>query len=208
MTASAIEILYNSYRNAKQFSPEYSIDFFETNPVNLSSFKSFNVKEDVKIYTELIWQYINALYLKNRYNETIDKAISYFSVVEKEIEKFDDETLKDRWYYGILFFKGMASYNLGDYKTATPIFKSLTVQDPKNENYKRFLSYSLYGQRMWISKTIVVICGLLLLIEIFFKQLITSIARLILDGIAFTALVGTMIYDYYIKRNRRKSKRI
>jgi len=45
------------------------------------------------------------------------------------------------------------------------------------------------------------------ILEIFFKKLIPSyLVRMSLDGIALLGLVATMIYDYYIKRNFRKTK--
>jgi tetratricopeptide (TPR) repeat protein len=202
---STIETIYNDFRSAKQFSNDYAIDFFETNPVSLSDFKTFKDRNDLKFFIELVWQYANALYLKNRYNDTIDKTIKYFPVIESEVERVGDRTLKDDWYYGILFLKGMASYNLRDYKASTPIFKQLVARDPKNENYQKWLNYSLYGQRMWISKTIVIVCCALIAIEIFFGKYVPSIARMSLDGIALLGLIGTGVYDYYIKRSRRKS---
>lgn len=102
----------------------------------------------------------------------------------------------------------MASYRLRDYKISTLVFIQLTRIDTKNENYKNWLSYSRYGQRMWISKTIAILCGVLLLTEIFFKKILPSfMVRISLDGIALAGFIGTLVYDYYIKRSFRKTLR-
>jgi hypothetical protein len=159
---------------------------------------------ELKFYVQLAWQHCNALYLKNRFNEMADTAIKYLEIIDGEIERLKDNSVKDKWYFGILFLEGMAVYNLRDYKGSTPIFKQLSKQDPQNENYKNWLSYSLYGQRMWISKTITIICFALFAIQIFFNKLIPFSGRMSLDGIALLGLIGTGLYDFYIKRSRRK----
>ena len=143
------------------------------------------------------------MYQKERFNETADNATKYLKVIDSKI----DPHIKDDWYYGLLLFKGMATYRLRDYKTSTPIFKRLTEYDSKNDNYKNWLSYSKYGKRLWISKTIVVVCVLLFLIENFFKQDIKSFyLRILTESVFFIGLVGTIVYDYYIGRSFRKTK--
>ena len=146
------------------------------------------------------------MYQKDRYNDTADNAIKYLKIIDSRINQHNLAFIKNDWYYGILLFKGMATYRLRDYKTSTPIFKELTEHDSKNENYKNWLRYSKYGLHLWISKTITVVCGLLLLIEVFFKKYIPSFfIRISLDSIALVGFVGTLVYDYYIKRSFRKS---
>ncbi len=126
--------------------------------------------------------------------------------IENEIERLSLKAFIDEWYIGLPSFEAMALYHLRDYKASTNIFRQLTQYDKRNGNYKNWLSYSLYGQRMWISKTITVLCGLLILIEIFFKRYIPSfLVRMSLDGIALIGLVGTAIYDYYIKRSFKRT---
>jgi len=202
---STIETIYNSFRGIKQHSIDHTINFFETSPISLSEFKSFKERKDLKFFIELTWQYTNALFQKHHYNETIDKIILYFPIIENEIERLGDNTLKDNWYYGILFFQGMASHNLHDFKTATPIFKQLLLQDPKNDNYKDWYNSSLYGKRMRISKSIMIVCLTLFAIAILFHKYFPFNVKMSLEGIALLGLMATTIYDYYTKRSRRKN---
>ncbi len=207
MTANNIQQLYSDYRTATEYPPDYTLDFIARNTILFNNIKSFKDADELNLYVQLSWQHLNALYGKDRFNETADNAIKYLHIIDSEIDRLNLHSSKDDWYYGLLLFKGMAIYRLRDYKTSTPIFKQLVAHDTKNENYKSWLSYSLYGQRMWISKTIVIICMVLMLIEFFFEEYIPSfIGRMSLLGIALTGLIGTSIYDYYIKRSRRKSQ--
>jgi hypothetical protein len=206
MSPTTIENIYNDYRTAGKYSPDYALDFFAKNVTTLNNPDTFKDDGELKLYIELLWQHLNALYQKDRYNDTADNAIKYLYIIDSKINQHRQAFIKDDWYYGILLFKGMATYQLRDYKASSTIFKELTEHDPKNENYKKWLSYSTYGLHMWISKTITVVCGVLLLIEIFFKKYIPSFfLNISLDGIALIGLTGTLIYDYYIKRSFRKS---
>jgi hypothetical protein len=206
MSPTSIENIYNDFRTASEYTPDYILDFFAKNAIPLNNLDTFKDDGELKLYIELSWQHLSALYQKNRYNDTADSAVKYLKIFDSKVKQHSLTFIKDDWYYDILLFKGMATYQLRDYKTSTPIFKELTEHDSKNENYKNWLSYSKYGLHLWISKTITVICGLLLLIEIFFKKYIPSFfVRISLDGIALAGLIGTSIYDYYIKRSFRKS---
>jgi hypothetical protein len=207
MAASTIENIYNDYRTASEYPADYTFDFFSKNAIQFNNITTLKNESELKLYIELIWQQLNALYQKDRLNKAADIAIKHLKIIDNEIDRLNLLSIKDDWYYGILLFKGMAFYRLRDYKTSTPIFKQLVAHDSKNDNYKIWLSYSLYGERMWISKTVTVVCAVMILIEIFFKKLIPSYSvRMWLDGIAIFGLVATMIYDYYIKRNFRKRK--
>ena len=203
---TTIENIYNDYRTANEYPSYYTLDFFAKNAIPLNNLDSFKDDNELKLFIELSWQHLNALYQKDRYNDTADNAIKYLKTIDSKINQHNLPFIKDDWYYGILLFKRMATYRLRDYKTSTPIFKELTEHDSKNENYKNWLRYSKYGLHLWISKTITVVCGLLLLIEVFFKKYIPSFfIRISLDSIALIGFVGTLIYDYYIKRSFRKS---
>jgi len=207
MAANTIQQLFNEYTSAPDDQPEYVLDFFMRNAIPFNNVNAFQNSDELHLYIELIWQYLNALYKKDRYNDTINNAIKYMLIIDSEIARLNSSSIRDEWYYGIFFFKGIAAYRLRDYKTATVVFKKLVNHDKKNENYKIWLSHSSYGQRMWISKTIMVACGLLLLTEIFFKKYLPSfMVKISLDGIALTGFIGTMIYDYYIKRSFRKKR--
>lgn len=207
MAATTIQQLFDEYTSAPDDRPEYVLDFFTRNAIPFNNVNTFQNSYELHLYIELIWQYLNALSKKDRYNDTINNAIKFIPIIDSEIERLNSSSIKDEWYYGIFFFKGIAAYRLHDYKTSTLVFNQLVNHDIKNENYKIWLSYSSYGQRIWISKTIMVVCGLLLLTEIFFKKYLPSfMIRISLDGIALTGFIGTMIYDYYIKRSFRKKR--
>ena len=207
MTTNTIKQLYGDYRTPSEYPHDYTLDFITRNAILFNNIKTFQDADELNLYVQLSWQHLNALYSKDRFNETADNAIKYLQIIDNEINRLNLNSSKDDWYYGLLLLKGTAVYQLRDYKTSTPIFKQLVAHDSKNENYKNWLSYSLYGQRMWISNTIVIICMSLGAIEIFFEQYIpSSMVRMSLLGIALTGLIGTGIYDYHIKRNRRKSQ--
>jgi hypothetical protein len=206
MTTTSIENLYEDYRAVSEYPPDYTLDFFQKNAIYLKNLPAFKNDNELKLFIELSWQHVNALYLKDRYNETVDNAINYLKIINSKINQHDLTFIKDDWYYGILLVKGIATYRLQDYKTSTAIFEELTEHDSKNENYKNWLRYSMYGKRLWISKTIAVLCAVLFLAEVFFKKYISSFyLRFSLDSIALIGLIGTLIYDYYIKISFRKS---
>lgn len=208
MAANTIRQLFNEYTSAPDDQPNYVLDFFTRNAIPFNNVNTFQDRDELHIYIELIWQYLNALYKKDRYNDTINNAIKYIQIIDSEIERLDSSSIKDEWYYGIFLLKGIAAYRLRDYKTATLVFKKLANHDIKNENYKIWLNYSRYGQRKWISKTIMIICALLLLTEIFFKKYLPSfIVKISLDGIALSGFIGVLVYDYYIQRNLRKTQK-
>jgi hypothetical protein len=101
--------------------------------------------------------------------------------------------------------KGISAYRLRDYKTSTPIFKQLVSIDSKNDNYRNWFSQSTYQHKLWISKTIAIVSTGILFIGLLFKQQITSHSiRVFIDLTAVMGLFGTLIYDYFMKRNFRK----
>ena len=188
-----------------EYSPDYALDFFSRNALQFNKITRFQDSDELHLYIELTWQYLNALFVKERYNNTVDKSIKHLEIIVREMERLNISGIKNDWYYGIHFLKGMATYRLRDYKTSVLIFKRLMETDPKNESYKNWFDFSRYGQRIWISHTITIVCAAILIIEIFFNKYIPSfMVRISLDGIALTGIIGTLFYDYYIKRNFRK----
>lgn len=201
-----IEIIYNEFRSAFENKPDYVIDFFAKNGLLLNNIKTLSNKNELKLFIELIWQYLNATYQKDQFNETVDFADKNLTLIESELIRLKADELKDDWYNGILHFKGMSSYRLRDYKTSTPIYKYLTIADAKNDSLKNWLTYSLYGQRLWLVNTINVVCGLLILIYFFAKEYIELFeVRISIIGIGFLGLIGNWTYEYYIKRSFRKT---
>lgn len=99
----------------------------------------------------------------------------------------------------------MASYNLKDYKTSTPIFKKLVQLDNQNDRYKSWLTHSKYGLKLWLVRTINIICGGLALTEIVFESQISNYyVRQSMLGIGLLGLLLNWTYEYYLKRNHRK----
>lgn len=201
-----IEKIYNDLRADFENTPDYVIDFYSKNNLLLNNIKSFTDKEELRLFIEIVWQYLHAVYQKGRFNETVDFANNNIGLIDSELIRLNANELKDDWYNGILHFKGMASYRLRDYKTSTPIYKYLTTADPKNDNYRNWLNYSTYGQRLWLVKTINIACGLIIVLEIFFKEYIENFhIRISILGLGMLGLIGNWGYEYYIIRSFRKT---
>lgn len=200
-----VQNLLNDYRTTEDFSTEYTLNFFSKHAILFNNFKTFADEDELKSYIQLSWQHCNALFSKGRFNETTDSSIKYLELIDREIFRLNLPYIKDDWYYGLISLQGRSVYRLRAYKESTRIFKQLVSYDPQNESYQTLLNWSLYGQRLWISKSITIICMALIAIEFFFKEQIPSlIARMSILGIALIGLIGTGIYDLYIKRSGRK----
>lgn len=203
---SNIEKIYHDFRADFENKPDYVIDFYSKNSLLLINILTFKNKEELGLFIEITWQYLNAVYQKDRFNETIDFADKNLKLVDSELIRLNAIELKNKWYHGILHFKGMAAYRLREYKTSTQIYKYLTTVDTKNDNFKNWLNYSLYGQRIWMVKAINILCGIMIVIDIFFKENIKSFEiRNSLLGIGFLGLLANLGYEYYIKRSYRRT---
>jgi len=198
--------IYSDFTMNFEDKPDFVIDYYTRYSIFFNNIKTFKDKEEVRLFIEINWHYLNAIYKKERFNDTVDSANKIKSLVDKEIERFNAIELKDDCYYGILLFKGMASYRLRDYKTSTLIFKTLTLFDNKNENYQNWLKHSIHSQRHWLTNTIYIVCILFIFTEMFFKFLITNYyVRQTLLGIGLLGLMCNWIYEYYINRSFRKT---
>src|SRR6185437_7611271 len=112
MAATTIHQLFNEYTSAPDDQPEYVLDFFMRNAIPFNNVNAFQNSDELHLYIELIWQYLNALYKKDRYNDTINNAIKYMLIIDSEIARLNSSSIRDEWYYGIFFFKGIAAYRL------------------------------------------------------------------------------------------------
>ena len=208
MTTRNIESVYTDFRAGFENNPNYTIDFYTKNALFFNNINSLNTTEELRLYIELIWQYLNAIYIKGRFNDTVDKVNKTQSFIDSEINKLNANNLKDEWYQGILLFKGMASYRLRDYETATNIFRELVQSDINNENYKNWLNYSRYGERSWLVYLVNSLCIGLGIVTILFKSYFNSYHYYLGQSIrlfALAGIIGVWVYDYYIKRSFRKS---
>ncbi|HUZ58493.1 MAG TPA: hypothetical protein VMU83_06915 [Hanamia sp.] len=200
-----IENIYSDFRTNYENNPDFSIHFYKANSIYLSNIKDFKNKQDLKYYIEIICKYTEAIYQKDHYNLAIDIIDEKQIFIDNEIKRLNADELKNRWYYSLQFVKGMASYHLKDYKTATSIFKKLVQFDNQNDLYKRWLTYSQYGLNLWLVRTINIFCAILVLTEIIFESRIKSFyVRISMLAIGLLGLLSNWTYEYYIKRSFRK----
>jgi hypothetical protein len=201
-----IEKIYDDFRTDFENKPDFVIDFYSKNSLFFYNIKTFKNKEELRLFIEITWQYLNAIYQKDRFNETVDNANRNLQLIDSEIDRLNANDLKDDWYNGVLHFKGMATYRLRDYKTSTSIYKYLTSADPKHDSFKNWLNYSSYGQKIWLVNTINIICGLLIVVYFFAKEYIKLFEiRISILSIGFLGLMGNWAYEYYIKRSFRRT---
>ena len=202
-----IENIYSDFRTNYENTPDFSIDFYKSNSIYLDDIKDLKDKQSLRIYIEIICKYTEAVYQKDYYNLAIDIIDEKQVFIDNEIQRLNADELKNGWYYSLQFVKGMASYHLKDYKTATSIFKTLVKMEPENDLYKRWLSYAQYGLNIWLVRIINIVCPLLLLTEIIFGSGIKNFyVRISILTVALLGLLSNSAYEYYIKRSFRKKK--
>ena len=200
-----IQNIYSDFRTNYQNNPDFLIDFYKSNSIYLNNIKGFIDKQNLKFYIEIICKYAEAIYQKDHYNLAIDLIDEKQIFIDNEIKRLNAAELKDSWYYSLQFVKGMASYYLKDYKTATSIFKTLVQFDNKNDLYKIWLNNSKYGLNLWIVRTINIVCGILILTEIIFESRIKNFyVRISMLAIGLLGLLSNWTYEYYIKQSFRK----
>jgi hypothetical protein len=201
-----IENIYSEFRSTYVDDPESKINFFERNAIFLNNIKQFSSKNELGLYIQIIGSYTDALNRKGHYNVAIDLIDKYQVFIDAEIKRLNAEDVKDAWYYSIYFVKGMASYNLKDYKTATPIFKKLVQIDDKNDSYKNWLNYSQAWQRQWWLRIISIALVALFLSGLYLKKYIPFAIGMTINIIAFIGVLGISIYEHYVRRSFRKKK--
>ena len=184
------------------------LDFFTNNALVFNNLKTFGNKDDLNRYIVLTSWYADSLNKKDRYNDTFELVNRLLPIIDSEIIRLNTPELKNDWYYFILFLKGTSSYNLRDFKTAVPIFKYLVKQDPQNEKYRNWLKHAVFRQRSRIVIVIYIVCGLLLFVQIAFRSfgLASYTFRQTVSIIGLLAVLSTGAYEYYLKRNLRKTK--
>lgn len=202
--ANTLEKIYDTFLNSFEDKPDWIIDFYLKNSLVLNNIKTFDDKDELRTFIEIIGLYIGATYKKDRFNETVDNVNKNLPLIDREISRLDANDLKDEWYNGIIHLKGMASYRLRDYKTSTSVYQYLTNADPQNDSFKNWLNYSLYGQRLWLVNTINILSIMMLGLYLLFKENIPGNSlRLTIVGIGLAGLIANNAYEYYIKRSFR-----
>jgi tetratricopeptide (TPR) repeat protein len=199
-----IQNLYVDFRSNFDNTPENCIDYFERNSIYFNNQRSFEKADDLKLYVEIVCKYALALNHKGNYNVCIAVVEANQHLIETEIQKFTEQDIKDEWYYRLKFAKGMAYYNLNDFKNAKPIFENLVQYDVHNDNYRRWLVYTKYGLNLWIVSAANIISIVLILLEMAFHSQLNPMVASIMVTIGVFCLLFNWTFDYYIKRSFRK----
>ncbi len=203
-----IENTFAVYKTTRQPTASFHIDFYNSNKVFLNSIKQFRDSEELSIFIELNWYYLNDLSKRSYLNDLVDAAEKIRPLIDAEIKRLGAEKLRDNKYFGLLYYYAVASYDLHDYKTATPLFRELIKFDQKNDKFKKWLEYSIYGQRKMLLMTISIVSLLVFLAEIFFgKKYLLPWARVWIDAIAFIGIMTAIGCDYYVNRKLIRRKR-
>lgn len=203
---NSLENIYSNFRTNYVDTPDFAIDFFEKNSNYFNSIRQFNDKEELKLYIELVCKYAEAVYQKDRYNLAVDIVDKQQHFIDNELRRLKADELKKSWYYSLQFVKGMASYNLKDYKTSTSIFKKLVQFDNQNDRYKKWLTQSQYGLKLRLVRIInIVCCGFLVTEMIFKSQIPNYYVRQTILVVGLLGLLSNLAFEYYLKRNHRKA---
>lgn len=202
---NSIENIYSDFRINFINTPDFAIDFYKRNSLYFNNIKQFKDKDELRLYIELICKYVEAVYQKDRCSLAVDIIDKQQLFIDKEIQRLNADELKDNWYHSLQFVKAMASYNLKDYKTSTSIFKKLVQFDNQNDRYKNWLIHSQYGLKIWLVRTINIICiGFVAIGLVFESQIPNYYIRQTILIIGLFGLLSTKTFEYYIKRNHRK----
>jgi tetratricopeptide (TPR) repeat protein len=207
MSFQTLDQIYTSFRAGFKDTPEFAIDFYKRNASVLDGLEHFASPSELKYFTEINWHYINALLQRDHYNQAIDEANITLPIIDFEAGRLNAPTVKDDWYCGILYLKGMAQYKLRNYKEAAPIFKTLLKEDPENDLYNKWYQNSLYGMRLRWVNAIWSVSAIILLFVLFFEEFIPSKgARLAITIVGFSGVVGNLVYEYYSRRSYRRNR--
>jgi hypothetical protein len=200
-----IENIYSDFRKNYIDNPDFATGFYEKNSTYFNNVKQFNNKEELRLYIELICKNAEANYQKDRCNLAIEIVDKQQLFIDNEIQRLNANDHKDTWYHNLQFVKGMASYKLKDYKTATPIFKKLAQYDNQNDLYKNWLTHSQYGLKLWLVRTINIVCVGLVAVEMIFRSQIPNyFVRETILVVGLLGLLSNWAYEQYLKRNHRK----
>lgn len=198
----SIEEIYYDFKAKYNPTPDVIINVFSENSILLNNKNSFSNVRELKFFIEIICNYISALYEKGYWNKSLQEVEKFKPLIDTEIKKFDAENIKDNWYYGLDFIKGMALYNLKNYNAATKIFEKLVSIDSKNDRFKSWLNHSRINSYERISNILLLLVFILYALNWFFgKKIFSSLQELIVIVFFFVIFISIGIFKIY---NRRK----
>jgi hypothetical protein len=193
MTANRLDDIYSDFRASFENSPDFVINFFANHSVYFNNITSFKNQEDLGLFIELTWQYLNAIYAKSRFSEITNTVDQKLAIIDNELGRLSANDLKNDWYYGLHLIKGMALFHDGDYKTAGSIFKGLMA--------------SQHRRVLWLLNPLWILWAFLIFNDIFLKDYITKSTSRLLSTIGLLCMLITWGYDYYMRRKIRNTKK-
>lgn len=205
MGAQTIDSIYTHFRASFKETPEFAIQYYRQNAGVLDAVNKFSSVAETRYFTELSWHYVNALFAKDHYNETIDECDRRLQLIDRHIGLFNDRSIRDNWYLGLVFLKAMAAYKLRSYALATTLLRQLLREDPHNDLYHKWLRDARYGRRIRIIHAIWALSAVTLVFVLFFEEFIPSQqVKLALTIGGFLGVVWNLGYEFYAKRNFRR----
>jgi len=135
-----IQELYNTIGNNKdgRINLQNAIKVFEANEDFILNTDIYSNEENYLFTTLFLSQYGQALHNKDRYSKALpflNRAISLW----EHSPDFEDIELRNNWYRGLRFNRGVANYRKKNYVKAKDDFIWLANQDPENELYRNWL---------------------------------------------------------------------
>jgi tetratricopeptide (TPR) repeat protein len=206
MREQTFDNIYTHFRASFKDSPDFAIEYYTRHGSFIKNLKSFTTPTDLAYFIEISWHYINALYLKDHYNEALDEIERVLPIINEELVRMYANDLKGEWYYGIYFLKGLASYKLREYRAAVSIFQGLIKQDPRNDLYQKWFRYSEYGARLRMINLVWIASSILLLFVLFFEEFLPNREiKIVLTIIGFAGVIWNLLYEFQARRSFRKT---
>ena len=199
--------IYTDFRAKFIAEPDYSIDFYSNHAILLNNITQLKDENELRMYIQINYKYLEALNKKHRYNKTIEHAETAIHFIDREIERLNAPDVKNDWYYKFYFEKAVAYYRLNDYTKSTELFKFLVNIDPQDDLYKLWLLYSNHEKKRWLIYSGSIIAPILFVAYLILKPYMSIPIRGYWLIINFIFLIGPVIYDYLVRRSFKNKLR-
>jgi hypothetical protein len=204
MREQSFDNIYTHFRASFKDDPDFAIEYYARHGKFIKGLKTFSNPTDLAYFIEMSWHYINALYLKDHYNEALDEIARVLPIINEGLVKMYANDLKGEWFYGLYFLKGLASYKLRDYKTAVSVFRGLKKVEPGNDLYEKWLRYSQYGQRLRSINMVWIGSCILLLFVLFFEEFLPNTAtKVALSSLGIAGVAWNLLFEFHARRSFR-----